>query len=224
MTGRWPSRDPIEEMGGINLYAFMSNYVINRIDYLGLSDTKWIIEASEEGYVVDFTTAKPYSSFSGSTGVYFLLEGRAYVGVLEEMATVDVISELLISDKTGNITEPGGKVTSSITYKCNQNDGSIEVWIPQKRDPAKAGKLKEANFLLDAHLSTVPIDANAVKIEVQAVVVAVMNGETIDLSMLLDKPVPGLEFQLPDSLVGNYGSPVEITLKCVECPEYKESK
>ncbi|MGJ8697845.1 MAG: RHS repeat domain-containing protein [Verrucomicrobiaceae bacterium] len=38
VTGRWPSRDPIEEDGGINLYAFASNNGINRWDYLGLSD------------------------------------------------------------------------------------------------------------------------------------------------------------------------------------------
>jgi RHS repeat-associated protein len=37
VTGRWPSRDPIEEKGGINLYAFVENNGINLIDYLGYS-------------------------------------------------------------------------------------------------------------------------------------------------------------------------------------------
>jgi hypothetical protein len=36
VTGRWPSRDPIEERGGINLYEFIGNDSINRIDTLGL--------------------------------------------------------------------------------------------------------------------------------------------------------------------------------------------
>ena len=35
-TGRWPSRDPIEELGGINLYGFVSNDGVNKWDYLGL--------------------------------------------------------------------------------------------------------------------------------------------------------------------------------------------
>ena len=35
-TGRWPSRDPIEEMGGINLYGFVGNQAIARYDFLGL--------------------------------------------------------------------------------------------------------------------------------------------------------------------------------------------
>jgi len=36
LTGRWPSRDPIEEEGGINLYGFVENDVVNSIDTLGL--------------------------------------------------------------------------------------------------------------------------------------------------------------------------------------------
>ena len=35
MTGRWPSRDPIEERGGVNLYGFVGNLAINQIDVLG---------------------------------------------------------------------------------------------------------------------------------------------------------------------------------------------
>jgi RHS repeat-associated protein len=36
-TGRWPSRDPIGERGGINLYAFVGNCPIDHFDYLGHS-------------------------------------------------------------------------------------------------------------------------------------------------------------------------------------------
>ena len=36
LTGRWPSRDPIEERGGINLYAFVGNDGINKWDLLGM--------------------------------------------------------------------------------------------------------------------------------------------------------------------------------------------
>jgi len=35
LTGRWPSRDPIEEEGGINLYGFVENDGINWFDILG---------------------------------------------------------------------------------------------------------------------------------------------------------------------------------------------
>jgi RHS repeat-associated protein len=36
LTGRWPSRDPIEEEGGLNLYAFVDNDGINWLDITGL--------------------------------------------------------------------------------------------------------------------------------------------------------------------------------------------
>jgi uncharacterized protein RhaS with RHS repeats len=34
-TGRWPSRDPIEEEGGVNLYGFVGNDGLDWIDFLG---------------------------------------------------------------------------------------------------------------------------------------------------------------------------------------------
>ncbi len=36
MLGRWPSRDPIGELGGVNLYGFVGNNGVNAVDYLGL--------------------------------------------------------------------------------------------------------------------------------------------------------------------------------------------
>jgi RHS repeat-associated protein len=36
MTGRWPSRDPIGEKGGVNLYGFVGNDGINQADLLGM--------------------------------------------------------------------------------------------------------------------------------------------------------------------------------------------
>jgi RHS repeat-associated protein len=36
VTGRWPSRDPIGERGGINLYSMVGNDAVNWVDFLGL--------------------------------------------------------------------------------------------------------------------------------------------------------------------------------------------
>jgi len=38
LTGRWPSRDPIEERGGVNLYGFVGNNGVNKWDRLGLME------------------------------------------------------------------------------------------------------------------------------------------------------------------------------------------
>jgi len=39
-TGRWLSRDPIEEQGGLNLYGMAGNNAVNQIDFLGLCPCK----------------------------------------------------------------------------------------------------------------------------------------------------------------------------------------
>jgi uncharacterized protein RhaS with RHS repeats len=38
LTGRWPSKDPIAERGGIYLYGFVGNNGISRVDKIGLVD------------------------------------------------------------------------------------------------------------------------------------------------------------------------------------------
>ena len=46
-TGRWLNKDPIEERGGVNLYGFVGNDGVNRLDYLGLEN--WITYTSDYG-------------------------------------------------------------------------------------------------------------------------------------------------------------------------------
>jgi RHS repeat-associated protein len=41
-TGRWINRDPIEEEGGVNLYAFVRNNGVNWWDMLGLWKAEFI--------------------------------------------------------------------------------------------------------------------------------------------------------------------------------------
>jgi RHS repeat-associated protein len=52
VTGRWPSRDPIEEEGGINLYGFVGNDGVNWVDILGqkiLLNAQSLIEGVPQG-------------------------------------------------------------------------------------------------------------------------------------------------------------------------------
>jgi RHS repeat-associated protein len=68
-TGRWPSRDPIEERGGLNLYGFVNNDGVDQWDYLGLEiRPQWVWDGWTEwefyGEVKDsgwFDLTEPYS-------------------------------------------------------------------------------------------------------------------------------------------------------------------
>ncbi len=76
LTGRWPSRDPIEEEGGLNLYGCVSNGAINTIDVLGLDHYHhWLMRADKYQIqlkkicptinVDDFTTPYPGGNSRG---------------------------------------------------------------------------------------------------------------------------------------------------------------
>jgi len=57
-TGRWPSRDPVEERGGVNQYGFVGNDGVNSIDLLGLA--VFAVEGSRyenSSSAVNFTSA-----------------------------------------------------------------------------------------------------------------------------------------------------------------------
>lgn len=60
-TGRWPSRDPIGEMGGLNLFGMVENDPVNYIDPLGLfavqSDSGWKIISDSSGGVACSSSA-----------------------------------------------------------------------------------------------------------------------------------------------------------------------
>ncbi len=67
-TGRWLSRDPIEEEGGMNLYGFVGNDGVNKIDLLGLEATtktkkcEIVIYASHNGSVPQGKIENPMCS------------------------------------------------------------------------------------------------------------------------------------------------------------------
>ncbi|UDQ98347.1 RHS repeat-associated core domain-containing protein [Lentisphaerota bacterium WC36G] len=62
--GKWLSRDPIEEKGGINVYGFVDNDTIKNIDSLGLKK----VESDLEFYVEDSWETFKYGNKDGYNG------------------------------------------------------------------------------------------------------------------------------------------------------------
>jgi RHS repeat-associated protein len=67
VTGRWPSRDPIGEKGGVNLYGMVGNEAVNFIDAFGLFEWE---EVGQFGVAGTFTPAPIYSTASGKLTYY----------------------------------------------------------------------------------------------------------------------------------------------------------
>jgi RHS repeat-associated protein len=68
-TGRWINRDPIDESGGLNVYGFVGNDSVNKIDYAGLFQLK-----------VD--TAHPHTGECGAIDVesFFIISPGSKMG------------------------------------------------------------------------------------------------------------------------------------------------
>ena len=78
-TGRWPSRDPIGEEGGVNLYGFVGNNGVYRLDILGLApgDTIGVERCQIYVYYGHLSKKKPLKwdfngrcSLGGAIGCY----------------------------------------------------------------------------------------------------------------------------------------------------------
>ncbi|MGJ8657255.1 MAG: RHS repeat domain-containing protein [Akkermansiaceae bacterium] len=72
--GHWPSRDPIEERGGFNLYGFVGNDGINYWDYLGLESAK---ERRERTAAEDRNNLALIQGVESFSGIRRVPEGNA---------------------------------------------------------------------------------------------------------------------------------------------------
>jgi hypothetical protein len=73
LTGRWPSRDPIEEEGGMNLYGFVGNDGVNKWDYLGQegkgeTEKKWEVLPVDDDPKKEMRVAKEYDNIGDYVG------------------------------------------------------------------------------------------------------------------------------------------------------------
>jgi RHS repeat-associated protein len=59
VTGRWPSRDPIEEQGGVNLYGFVGNDGVNAWDYLGRVEMNLLPHDAREWHLINNWNISP---------------------------------------------------------------------------------------------------------------------------------------------------------------------
>jgi RHS repeat-associated protein len=103
-TGRWLSRDPIEEEGGFNLYGYVGNSPINLLDPLGLEGC--------ESDVLESLTAQRESIAQGG------LVGRALEPVAKSVVLSARIGKLRGTYKpsTGRVSA-GGRITfRNVTY------------------------------------------------------------------------------------------------------------
>jgi RHS repeat-associated protein len=82
-TGRWLSRDPVEEQGGANLYGFNNNDPANEIDPLGQSPisvvAKWAVKLGVKKAIHEYVEHRIKKEILGA------IKGRAYKKAAKEL-------------------------------------------------------------------------------------------------------------------------------------------
>ena len=112
--GRWPNRDPIEEEGGLNLYAMVSNDPVNAWDYLGLSEKKRRnCRSLTKNISIDFgggTLGPPvgWISLSGSQSLSLSLGAETCEECCSDGTWKDVTRGIWSASFSGTVTLTGG--------------------------------------------------------------------------------------------------------------------
>ena len=120
-TGRWVNRDPIQENGGPNIYAYVYNNALNLIDPRGLTVINTAAEALEHYWVGDGASAT-----AGSGLISDIQNSSDYESNKE--AVEDQIREQLegvsCSQTSGSINRQGGTIG---IYAENNAVGNIDL-------------------------------------------------------------------------------------------------
>ncbi len=102
LTGRWPSRDPIGESGGLNLYGFVGNMGPNKVDNLGLISVGYYYTCSgkvfwnftpdpnniHEGIGMEFSTERRGLGISLDSAVKAALDMAVDAAIIDTAATI----------------------------------------------------------------------------------------------------------------------------------------
>ena len=112
VTGRWPSRDPIEEKGGVNLYGFVNNDGINSIDLFGLSQKRNCRSLSKNLSInLDSDRLGPkvgFISLSGSQSIDLSLGGETCEECCSDGTWKEVTRGVWSIGLSGSISITGG--------------------------------------------------------------------------------------------------------------------
>ena len=111
--GRWLNRDPIEERGGVNLYANVGNDAVNRLDLLGLADCGCkTVDANGKWHDVDdtYTTPPTFPNLVPNTPS-LLNNGNASGKAAEE--ALNILARIAAANNYANVVDSG-------EYRCSQ--------------------------------------------------------------------------------------------------------
>ena len=128
LTGRWPSRDPIEEKGGVNLYGFIGNDGVDRWDILGHTGAgkKCCPNETQNSKIIDY-----------------LGDATNLIGKTMDIAQI-------IDEGGGSVRDFGGLFTGIGNAVNEYGIPLVALYLRQKGIECDAKALQDGNFELCA--------------------------------------------------------------------------
>jgi RHS repeat-associated protein len=143
VTGRWPSRDPIGEEGGINLYGMVGNDSVNYIDVLGLAE---LVEDHKYPLTNKNSLVDQHRGYK--VRIHHKVEkGKGYIQVMynveyrkgcegTETSHLSIIFDVWNTDTMAGLIYKNGATYINDLYQ-NNGGGSIRV---ERKDEADGGR------------------------------------------------------------------------------------
>ena len=161
-SGRWLSRDPIEEVGGINLYGFVDNNGVNAWDNLGLEDDPvqdFLRErgqdAKEAQKAADNLALDLWKGYIGGSLAALNSKIRSALDAIKRFLQreKDTPCNCKITKKPvgrqKNKLEPDANATGDHTTIKRDSDGNItgyETWTQNPRNPSGFDSVKRVDI------------------------------------------------------------------------------
>ncbi len=127
-TGTWLNRDPIEEEGGLNLYAMVQNDAVNAWDLLRLA-----VLVKDMKIVVKSYIMKVGSNYGSLTSV----TGRSVDSKLKQFARFLDLTTSRSSAPSGDDQDGGYRLFSEKTYTVCYDDEENIIISAKLKDPTK---------------------------------------------------------------------------------------
>ena len=127
---RWLSRDPIEEDGGLNLYAYCGNNAVNGIDILGLVEYRG--RSKENGFCYDFKVNKCEVAIIYGHGH----ESKPHKITFEDESSSSAYFWGCWPDTTNSAIPAGSRLVDEVGPHCTFYDNAVFEQLKTLREEA----------------------------------------------------------------------------------------
>ncbi|MFU8893806.1 MAG: tyrosine-type recombinase/integrase [Luteolibacter sp.] len=146
VTGRWPSRDPIGERGGFNLYGFVGNDGVNWVDNLGLRKADFTLSEEQKDCVCKFKSRLESIEEAGKMLIDGIIFSGSDAGYYERTRFIQIIHGLAKMPRDDN-----GEKSIGFAIAARIACGDPKLGVNIEGDQPESALLNKSKIYLPAN-------------------------------------------------------------------------